>query len=94
MASKLWIHYVYILSILKYLLNILQPYYMFIQAMLLYFSKVLQMPCIIIIISINYLMIRFVLKTIWLKINPNNILLHDDDDDIVWLIYVCGWVCV
>jgi hypothetical protein len=57
MALILWLHYVYILNILKfniiYLLNILQPYYKFIQFILSYFLKLLQMTFIIIILVLN-----------------------------------------
>jgi hypothetical protein len=47
----------------KYLLNILLPYYKFIQAILLYFLKLLQMTLSIIIIIILFIFIdEFIIK--------------------------------
>jgi hypothetical protein len=66
--------------LIKYIATILQVYTSYVIILL----KILQMPCIIIIIIyINQLIISFVLKNSWLKININNILLHNDDDDTI-----------
>jgi len=54
------VYFEYIKFYVKYLLNILLPYYKFIQAILLYFLKLLQMTLSIIIIIIIIILFIFI----------------------------------